>query len=171
MTKRRAEGQDIADFSGVEQLLGAHVSASETLILVNHELLACSACLGNHLLALVDGDSHGLFAQHVLARLKGSDGGGGVVGIGGAYAYGIHVGSQKLFERFVRHGTVGFRDFTGAVVVHVEHCGDLRIRICLVFGQMTNLSDLAAPDNAHANHMCLLQALKRARCVPMDPWK
>ena len=69
-----AEGDDVADGALFQQLTGHDVRLRKALVLPDHEQLAALFGGFHHLLAVREGDGHGLFTEDVLAGLQGLDG-------------------------------------------------------------------------------------------------
>ena len=117
------------------------------------EALARLLSLNEHLLALLGGDSHRLFAQHVLACAEGGDGDGGVGMVGGADGHGINLSiREQLFHGGVGLAAVLLRHLLCPLVHEVVKTHDLCVLIGGVLGEVTSLGNAAAADNTDIQH-------------------
>ena len=107
------------------------------------------------------------FAQHVLAGLERGDRALGVRGVGGADTHGVDLGvGEKILEGVVGTAAVLGRKGAGALDVHVKEADELGVGVCLVLGDVADLRDLSAADDADPDH-CDLLVWGAGRPVPL----
>ena len=144
MAKGGAEGDYLADLPGRYQLSGLLVGLGQPLVLADKQPLARFFRLGQHALALLQGDGHGLLAQHMLARLQGLDGQIGVGEVG-------HADGNRINGRVVQQllgGGIGLNAILGGDLltplgIQVEKADQIGVFIGDVLRDVPDLGYLA----------------------------
>ena len=148
-----AEGDDLADLSLGDHLLGQLVSLGQPLVLADHQKLALLVGDLHHLLAVGEGDGHGLFAEDVLAGLEGFDGQLRVGVVGGAYGNRVDCGiRQQFFCAVIGLAAVFGGHVLGTGLGGIEEAHQLAVGVVRVLGNMSHLGDLAAAQNTDFQH-------------------
>ena len=145
MTEGSAEGDDLADLTVRDQLLRQLMGLGQALVLADHEEFAFLFGHLHHLLAVGEGDGHGLLAEDVLAGFQGLDGQlrVGVVGSADAYRVDVRI-RQQLFRRVIGLAAVLGGHVLGPGLGGVEEADELAIGVIRVLGNVPHLGDLAA---------------------------
>ena len=147
------KADDLADFSGINQLLGLHVSLSKALVLSDHQALAAFFGSSQHSLALFQSDSHGLFTENVLAGLQSLDGQLCVSIVCSANRNCIDFRVCKhLFSGGVNLTAVFCSHVFSSLCIRAEITVQLTCLIGSVFRNMSNLGYLTAAHNAYFQH-------------------
>ena len=121
----------------------------QTLVETDHQVLAGLTGGLHHGLAVLLGGGHGLFAQHVLARLQGLDADGGMETVCHTHAYRVHVALQQLLHRGEGASAVLLGQSLCLFRHHVVKTGDFTVGILMVLRGVADLGDLAAADNSY----------------------
>ena len=125
----------------------------EPHIVADHQMLAVALRRGHHALALRQRHSHGLLAQHVLARVQRSRADLRVAAVLHADGHCVDVRLvDELIKAVVDLAAVLGGHFLGPGHVFVVIRHDLRIGVGCVLGKMAYLCDLAAADDADSDH-------------------
>ena len=148
-----AERDDVADDTGVQQLLGLAMYRVEPHIVADHQVLAVALRRGHHALALRQRHRHGLFAQHVLACVQRRRADLRMASVLHADGHRVELRIvDELIEAVEYLAAVlgGHLLGPGLILVVIRH--DLRVGVGCILRKMAQLCDLAAADDADSDH-------------------
>ena len=147
---------DVAQFAGANQVLDhLHVLAVTGLEADGEDLAGLLLAFG-HLNGLVQGDGHGLFAQHVHAGFHGLAGAGVMLGVIGANGHAVGLQGQQI-SVFLEGGYVGKAEFVqerpGLAGNDVGSADDFHI-VHVQIAPHVGMGDAAGTDDADAQFFC-----------------
>ena len=153
VTKGGTEGHNITDEAVHDQLSGHAVGLGQTLVMADHQELVILLCRFYHGFTFCQGDGHRLFAQNMLAGIEGCNGQlrMGKVGCtdGNCMNFGI---CQQLFHRCIGSTAVLLCQRTCTLQIDIIEAQELGILVLRIFGDVTDLGNLAAADNTNSKH-------------------